>query len=226
MHQDRHEPLEKEQLFVCPDPIKARIHLISLSKEGMQPNLEPNQVCLLIIDMINELKFDGANDLFPQIHQTASTISKLKGRLKAAQLPIVYVNDNFGRWKADFKRLVSRCLEEDCKAKTVVELLIPEQDDYFVLKPKHSGFYATPLDLLLQHLDVHRLIVTGLLGNNCVLYTAADAYMRGYEIVVPSDCVVSLNQEANRVALEQMQATLNAVISVSDKVLEDAFPSS
>jgi nicotinamidase-related amidase len=142
--------------------------------------------------------------------------------MKAEQLPIIYVNDNFGRWKSDFKKLVSRCLEEDQNARSVVELLMPQQDDYFVLKPKHSGFYATPLDLLLEHLGVHRLILTGLLGNNCVLYTAADAYMRGYEIFLPSDCMLSMNEEANRFALEQMKGTLNAVISISDTVLEDA----
>jgi nicotinamidase-related amidase len=191
-------------------------------QEGMQPNLRPKQICLLIIDMINELKFDGAQDLLPCIRETARNIAKLKDRMKVEQLPIVYVNDNFGRWKSDFRTLVSRCLEEDENAKSVVQLLMPRQDDYFVLKPKHSGFYATPLDLLLEHLGVRRLILTGLLGNNCVLYTAADAYMRGYEIFLPSDCMLSFNQEANRVALEQMKGTLNAVISTSDKVLVDA----
>lgn len=130
----------------------------------MQPNSKPNHVCILIIDMINELQFDGANDLLPQINQTANNIAKLKGRMKAAQVPIVYVNDNFGRWKSDFNHLVSRCLKEDCRAKSVVEMLIPDQDDYFVLKPKHSGFYSTPLDLLLRNLEVHRLVLTGLLG--------------------------------------------------------------
>jgi len=188
----------------------------------MQPNLRPKQICLLIIDMINELKFDGAQDLLPFIRETARNIAKLKDRMKVEQLPIVYVNDNFGRWKSDFRTLVLRCLEEDENAKSVVQLLMPRQDDYFVLKPKHSGFYATPLDLLLEHLGVRRLILTGLLGNNCVLYTAADAYMRGYEIFLPSDCMLSFNQEANRVALEQMKGTLNAVISTSDKVLVDA----
>ena len=191
-------------------------------QEGMQPNLRPKQIGLLIIDMINELKFDGAQDLLPCIRETARNIAKLKDRMKVEQLPIVYVNDNFGRWKSDFRTLVSRCLEEDENAKSVVQLLMPRQDDYFVLKPKHSGFYATPLDLLLEHLGVRRLILTGLLGNNCVLYTAADAYMRGYEIFLPSDCMLSFNQEANRVALEQMKGTLNAVISTSDKVLVDA----
>ena len=191
-------------------------------QEGSKPNSRPKQIGLLIIDMINELKFDGAQDLLPFIRETARNIAKLKDRMKVEQLPIVYVNDNFGRWKSDFRTLVSRCLEEDENAKSVVQLLMPRQDDYFVLKPKHSGFYATPLDLLLEHLGVRRLILTGLLGNNCVLYTAADAYMRGYEIFLPSDCMLSFNQEANRVALEQMKGTLNAVISTSDKVLVDA----
>jgi isochorismate hydrolase len=104
--------------------------------------MSPTKSCLLIIDMINELQFDGANDLLLQISQTANNIARLKGRMKAAQMPIVYVNDNFGRWKSDFNNLIARCLKEDCRGKSVVEVLIPKQDDYFVLKPKHSGFYS------------------------------------------------------------------------------------
>jgi nicotinamidase-related amidase len=97
---------------------------------------------------------------------------------------------------------------------------MPEEDDYFVLKPKHSAFYGTPLELLLEYFDTDRLILTGLLGNSCVLYTGADAYMRGFHIVVPPDCVVSLTPAANSDALKLMRETLNATITVSGSVLE------
>ncbi len=187
----------------------------------MQPTSNPKRVCLLIIDMVNELNFTDDKEVLSQVNQAAGAIAYLKRRMKAAQLPVAYVNDNFGKWKSDFKSLIARCLQDDCKGKPLVELLMPEEDDYFVLKPKHSGFYGTPLDLLLEHLGVHRLIMTGLLGNNCVLYTAADAYMRGFEIVVPSDCIVSLSHETNRDALRQMKETLNATISTAEKVLDD-----
>ena len=176
--------------------------------------------CLVIIDMINEFSFDGAEALFPAVEDAARNIAALKQRAKAAGTPVIYVNDNFGKWQSDFKKLVVRCLEDQCRGKGIAELLAPERDDYFVLKPKHSGFYATPLELLLDYLQVHRLILTGVAGNNCVLYTAADAYMREFQIVIPSDCVVSIDRDANRRALLHMQETLKASIDPSQKIMD------
>jgi nicotinamidase-related amidase len=178
----------------------------------------PAESGLLIIDMINEFTFDGAVRLFPAIEETARHIAALKRRMKEARLPVVYVNDNFGRWQSDFRRLVARCLEEHCRGKRIARILLPEDDDHFVLKPKHSGFYATPLELLLRYLKVRRVIVTGIAGDNCVLFTAADAYMREFRVAVPSDCVVSLSQTSNRSALEHMRATLKADIRPSRKL--------
>jgi nicotinamidase-related amidase len=101
-------------------------------------------------------------------------------------------------------------LDEQCRGKQVTTILVPEDDDYFILKPKHSGFYATPLELLLRYLTVEELVITGIAGDNCVLFTAADAYMREFGIVVPSDCVVSLDAGKNRAALEHMRTSLKA----------------
>jgi nicotinamidase-related amidase len=178
------------------------------------------QPCLLIVDMINEFTFEGAERLFPGIVETAQRIAELKRRLKAAGGPVVYVNDNFGKWRSDFRRLVTRCLEEECRGKQVTRLLHPEDDDYFVLKPKHSGFYATPLELLLNVLEARRVIITGVAGNNCVLYTAADAYMRNFDLAVPADCILSIDPESNRAALDQMSETLKADTSPSRRIIE------
>ena len=105
----------------------------------------------------------------------------------------------------------------------MTERLRPTEDDYFVLKPKHSGFFATPLELLLKFLGTKRLILTGLAGDNCVLYTAADAYMRDFAICVPEDCVVSLDLHSNQAALTHMKTTLKADILPSTAVrLEQA----
>jgi nicotinamidase-related amidase len=178
------------------------------------------KTCLLIIDMINEFTFDGAEKLFPAIEDTAEHIAALKRRMKDADSPVVYVNDNFGKWQSDFRKLVTRCLGEKCRGKKIVQTLRPKDNDYFVLKPKHSGFYATPLELLLHYLEVRRVIITGVAGNNCVLFTAADAYMREFDITVPSDCVVSIDPDANRSALEHMRETLKADTNPSDKVID------
>ena len=177
------------------------------------------KTCLLIIDMINEFRFDGAARLMPTVEEAARNIADLKRRMKLARLPVVYVNDNFGRWQSDFRKLVARCLREECPGKPIARILLPEEDDYFVLKPKHSGFYATPLELLLRYLKVRRVIVTGIAGDNCVLFTAADAYMRELDVAVPADCTVSLDADRNRSALQHMQVALKADIQPSRKIL-------
>ena len=100
---------------------------------------------------------------------------------------MVYVNDNFGRWKSDFRRTVEHCAQHG-RGTEVVELLRPEENDYFVLKPKHSGFFSTTLETLLRYLETQTLILTGIAGNFCVLFTANDAYMRDFNLFVPLDC--------------------------------------
>jgi nicotinamidase-related amidase len=179
--------------------------------------------CLLIIDMINAFTFDDAEKLFPAVVQAADRIARLKQRAAAAHVPTIYVNDNFGKWRHDFHKLVEHCLKTQCRGKPVAERLRPTEDDYFVLKPKHSGFFATPLELLLKFLRTRRLILTGVAGDNCVLYTAADAYMRDFAICVPGDCIVSIDVQSNQAALDHMKTTLKADILPSTAVrLEQA----
>lgn len=184
----------------------------------MPPTRPSSKSGLLIIDMINEFRFDGAAQLFPAIEQTARRIAGLKRRMKEARLPVIYVNDNFGKWQSDFRKLVTRCLEESCRGTQIARILLPEDDDYFVLKPRHSGFYATPLELLLRYLKLRRIIVTGIAGDNCVLFTAADAYMREFDVAVPSDCVISLDAKSNRATIEHMRVTLKADVRPSRKI--------
>ena len=139
-------------------------------------------------------------------------IAALKKRCARAGIPAVYVNDNFGKWRSDFKTLVSHCLKDEVRGEEVVELLKPDRDDYFVLKPKHSGFYSTTLDLLLEHLGAKALILTGFTGDICILFTACDAFLRDYRLLIPSDCVVSEDEKENTAALKYMQRVLEANI--------------
>jgi nicotinamidase-related amidase len=172
-------------------------------------------VALLLIDVINDLDFEGSEALFRYALPMAERIADLKARAKRAGIPIVYVNDNFGRWQSDFNKQVKHCLEDDVLGKPIVELLQPEENDYSVLKPKHSGFFSTTLDTLLDYLKVSTLILTGVAGNICVLFTANDAYMRDFNLIVPADCVASNTTEENEHALEQMKAVLKADITPS-----------
>jgi len=172
-------------------------------------------VVLLLIDVINDLEFDGAEALLEHALPMAHRIAALKRRARRAGIPTIYVNDNFGRWKSDFRQVVQHCLEDGVRGEAIARLLAPEDDDYFVLKPKHSAFYATTLDVLLRYLGARTLIFTGIAGNICVLFSANDAYIRDYGVVVPADCVASNTAEENTHALEQMRRVLKASTTAS-----------
>lgn len=175
-------------------------------------------VALVLIDVINALDFPNGGALLPFALAAAKRIAALKVLARKAGMPVIYVNDNFGRWRSDFRAHVHHCLEADVPGGPLVKLLLPEDEDYFVLKPKHSGFYSTSLDILLEHLGVHTLILTGLAGNLCVLYTANDAYMRDFRLIVPRDCVASETKEANDHALAQMKKHLRADIRSAARI--------
>lgn len=167
-------------------------------------------VALLLIDVINDLEFSEGEILLHRALPVVDRLAKFKKRARAAKVPVVYVNDNFGRWRSDFRQQVEHCLNDGVRGRPLVERLRPEEEDYFVLKPKNSGFFATTLDILLRYLGAQSLILGGITVENCVLFTASDAYMRDYRLFVPSDAVVSMNdQEADRV-LKQMETLLKA----------------
>jgi nicotinamidase-related amidase len=172
-------------------------------------------IALLLIDVINDLSFEGSDALLKNALPAARRIKELKTRVKRAGFPSVYVNDNFGRWQSDFQKLLAHCLNDDTCGKPIVELLKPDDDDYFVLKPKHSGFFSTTLDVLLDYLRAETLILTGFATNICVLFTANDAYMRDFHLCVPRDCVASNTPEENEHALTQIEKVLKADIRES-----------
>jgi nicotinamidase-related amidase len=172
-------------------------------------------IALLLIDVVNDFEFPEGDDLLRHALPMAKKLGDLKRRTKEARIPVIYVNDNFGRWQSNFRTQVEHCLNDGVRGRPVAELLIPEDDDYFVLKPKHSGFFSTTLDILLQYLGCTSVIVTGIAGNICVLFTANDAYMRDLSLIVPRDCVASNSDEENSNALDQMSKVLKADIRPS-----------
>jgi nicotinamidase-related amidase len=179
---------------------------------------DKSEVALLLIDVINDLDFPEANQLLRYARPMAKKLSRLKQRAKKAGVPVIYVNDNFGRWRSDFRRQVQHCLRDGSRGHEIVSLLQPDEDDYFVLKPKHSGFFSTTLETLLHYLGSRKLILTGIAGNFCVLFTANDAYMRDYDLIIPSDCTVSNTAEENREALALMRKFLKADTRPSTKL--------
>ena len=179
---------------------------------------DKSEAVLLLIDVINDFDFEEGEQLLELALPVGKNIAELKKRAKAAGIPTIYVNDNFGRWQSDFKKIVAHCSRDEAKGKSFVKLLSPDDDDYFVLKPKHSGFYSTTLELLLTHLGAKNLILTGIAGNNCVLFTANDAYMRDFKLFIPADCVVSNTEQENEHALKQMETVLKADVTAASKL--------
>ncbi len=171
---------------------------------------DKSDVALLLIDVINDLEFPEGQAMLRQAEPMAVRLAEFKKRARAVGVPVVYVNDNFGRWRSDFRQQVEHCLEEGVCGRPLVEKLRPEEDDYFVLKPKNSGFYSTTLDILLRYLGVQRLILTGIAAENCVLFTASDAYMRDYHLFVPRDAVASASEREAEHALRQLESLLKA----------------
>jgi nicotinamidase-related amidase len=169
-----------------------------------------SEVVLLLVDVINDLNFPQNERLVRESKRLATCISKLKERCKQAGIPTIYVNDNFGKWRSEFSEVVRHCLCPDAPGRRMVEALLPEQQDYVVLKPKHSAFYATPLDTLLEYIRAKTVILAGITTNACVMITAGDVHVRDLGLFVPSDCVAALTEEDQIKALEFMQKNFDA----------------
>lgn len=183
---------------------------------GSAPDRHP--VALLLVDVINDMDFPEADQLLEHAVPAADRLAALKARAVEAGVPVVYANDNFGRWRSDFRATVEHATRPGSKGKPLADRLRPGPDDYFVLKPKHSAFYHTALDLLLQYLGTKTVVVGGFAGNICVLFTANDAYMRDLRLVVPSDCLASNTTADNDTALDVMARLLKADTRPSGEV--------
>ncbi len=179
-----------------------------MAAEITQP--APGQTALLIIDMINDLSFEGAAALRKSATDAAYAILALREEADKAGVPVVYANDNFGEWHSERSRLVDHCLAGDEAGRDIVGQLKPRDDDYFVIKPQFSGFYATNLPVLLPKLGVSRLILTGIAADICVLFTAADAHMRDYKLWIPRNTIGSEDEQRTQWALEIMRNSMSA----------------
>ncbi|VTR93124.1 isochorismatase hydrolase : Isochorismatase hydrolase OS=Spirosoma linguale (strain ATCC 33905 / DSM 74 / LMG 10896) GN=Slin_1908 PE=4 SV=1: Isochorismatase [Gemmata massiliana] len=183
---------------------------------GSAPDRSP--VALILVDVINPLDFPEADQLLRFAIPAADRLAELKHRAKRAGVPVVYANDNFGRWRSDLSAVVERCREPGCKGAALVERLRPECDDYFVLKPKHSAFFSTTMDTLLRYLGVRTVVLGGFAADICVLFTANDAYMRDLRIVIPSDGVASNGSADRDTVLALMRRVLKAETPRADEI--------
>ena len=170
---------------------------------------------LLLIDVINHFEYPDAQMMLIQALPIAPRIARLKARARAAGIPVIYVNDNFGQWRSELAKLLAYCLRPQALGRQFVEQIRPDKDDYFVLKPRHSAFYQTPLEVLLEYLGASSLVLCGLATNSCIVCTAHDAKMRNLGLFVPSDCSASLTAREHKQAIAHMQAMTDAAITPS-----------
>jgi nicotinamidase-related amidase len=166
-------------------------------------------VVVVLVDVINAFDFPGSAAILKSATRAAVRIERLAERARAERVPVIYVNDNFGRWRSDFQATVSTSTASGSPGRVIAERLRPKPSDYFVLKPQHSGFFSTTLDPLLAHLQARTLIIAGFAANLCVLFTANDAHMRGYQIAVPRDCTAANTPALARAALSHVRIALS-----------------
>lgn len=177
--------------------------------------LSADYTALVLVDVINHFEFPGGDQLLEHAERVVKPLLALRRAAHAAGAPVIYANDNFGDWHSDSSRILRRCLRRGCPGARFTRALAPLARDYFVLKPANSAFYSTTLETLLRALKVRTMILAGLTAENCVLFTAHDAYLRGFRLHVPADCVASQEPAHAQRALEQMRLTLKADIAPS-----------
>jgi nicotinamidase-related amidase len=172
--------------------------------------MEKNHYALLIIDVINPFNFNHGPILAAKTLQIAQPIKQLKEYFYEKNWPVIYINDHYDLWQANLDKIIDLCRNE--KSSPVFKQLLPSDTDYFLIKPKNSAFYGTALNTLLHQLKVNTLILTGIAGNICVLFTANDGYMREFKLIAPANCIASVDETDNQYALTMMKNVLKANI--------------
>lgn len=164
---------------------------------------------LVLVDFINPLDFPGAEKLAPFALKAARATLRLRERLQAQKVTVVYANDNYGAWQSDFQAQVAQCCAREDTSGEIARMLAPRPDDVTLLKPRHSAFYCTALELLLKEMGARELILAGLATDMCVQMTAADAFLRGYEGVwVPPECTAAETPQAKAASIRYMRDVL------------------
>jgi nicotinamidase-related amidase len=172
------------------------------------PRLPCSSQVLLLVDFINPMNFPGGETLAPRAVEAARATAALKERLTAQGVATIYANDNYGVWQSDFHSLVTTCLGMEGPPGEIAHLLYPQAHDLTILKPRHSAFYASPLELLLREMQASELIICGLATDMCVQLTAGDAFLREFKVWVPSDCTAAESQDKKQASLIYMESVL------------------
>jgi nicotinamidase-related amidase len=183
-----------------------------VSRKSIRERKDNDRAALLLIDLISDFQFQDGDELFENTKLIAANIGELRKRAKDAGMPVIYVNDNCGNWQEDFDQQVKRIAGSQ-KGSEIISHVHPEKDDYYVLKPQRSGFYETPLAFLLTSMNIGTVILAGVTTDICILFTAHDAFMRGYDVHVPTDCSAAVSSEYHHDAIKMLERVAKADVS-------------
>ncbi|MEU1598873.1 isochorismatase family cysteine hydrolase [Streptomyces sp. NPDC005708] len=171
---------------------------------------------LIVIDMINTYDHEDAELLVPSAERVVPVLADLIGRAREADAPVIYANDNFGRWRSHHGELVDTALARPHA--DLIEPIKPDDDSLFVVKARHSIFFETPMSYLLWQLEVGHVVLCGQVTEQCILYSALDAHIRHLEVTVPKDAVASIHPHLEAAALEMMERNMGARIITAQEV--------
>lgn len=184
--------------------------------EGMERGADPSRSALIVIDMINTYEHEDAELLVPSVEEVVPVLTELLGRAREADVPVIYVNDNFGLWRSHHGELLDAALSQPNAH--LITPIRPDDRSLFVMKARHSVFFETPLSYLLWSLGVGHVVMTGQVTEQCVLYSALDAHIRHLEVTVPKDAVASIHPHLASAALEMMERNMGARILTAKEV--------
>jgi nicotinamidase-related amidase len=169
---------------------------------------------LLIVDMITTYDFEDAETAAANARDAVPKIADLRRRFEESEVPVIYVNDNYGHWNSSRQELVERALEG--RHRELVKPLTPDDDSLFIHKARHSIFFGTPVEYVLGQMEIDHLVLTGQVTEQCILYSALDAYVRHHKVTVVRDAVVHIDAELGRAALEMMRRNMRAQLVTAD----------
>jgi len=174
---------------------------------------------LIVIDMLNTYDHEDAEQLAACVEEKLPQMVALREAAKELDdVKLVYVNDNYDEWEAGRETLIERAL--DGKRPELVKPIMPEGDRPFLPKGRHSIFYETAVGHLLRVEDVERVVMIGQVTEQCILYSALDAYLRGFQVVVPPDAVAHIDTELAKASLRMMQENMHANLTPADDVFK------
>jgi nicotinamidase-related amidase len=169
------------------------------------------ETALVVVDMLNTYEHEDAETLTRSVREVLPNIVDLIERATDDDdVELVYVNDLYGHWNAGRAELLERVMEGDYRE--LVEPISPSEDALFVVKARHSIFYETPLEYMLRQQGVEKLVLVGQVTEQCILYSALDAYIRHMEVVVPHDAVAHIHADLAEAALRMMEVNMRAEV--------------